>query len=338
MTAAHPARFAALDGLRGYAAVAVVMLHAHNRLGTPWLFNQGALAVNFFFVLSGFVLMHAYADRLGQPGGRVAFLRDRVIRLHPLLILCALPVGIAMFAMGGSRAPLADLIAGMIPFPAVWNPPANMFPLNVPSWTMFWEVLASLALALTGARFRTRTLVAVLLLFVVLSVIAVRYNIGPQNADLRSGCRLGFAFTIGMLLYRMRGRIGTRLAPLAPFAAPLLIASTLVPAGIPLTDLYQIAVTALLYPAIIHAATLRAPRFPRVTALLGQISYPLYLVHWPVAFYLKYWGPQLGAPFDGLLMVGLALAVSYAVLRLYDVPVRRALRRRCGTAVPAALA
>jgi peptidoglycan/LPS O-acetylase OafA/YrhL len=78
-----------LDGLRGIAAIMVVMLHILEIFSggdhTKLMINHGYLAVDFFFLLSGFVIAHAYDDRwnkmtIGQ------FFKRRLIRLHPLII------------------------------------------------------------------------------------------------------------------------------------------------------------------------------------------------------------------------------------------------------------
>src|SRR4051794_26514580 len=120
MTARTQHRFLALDGLRGVAALVILVFHFGIR--PAWVAPYGSLAVDFFFLLSGFVIAHAYEERLRQPGAIGAFIRDRVIRLHPLLVLSIIPGAIITLTGNQPRDPFPVLtaIAGAIPFPAVW--------------------------------------------------------------------------------------------------------------------------------------------------------------------------------------------------------------------------
>src|ERR687885_1577591 len=81
--------FAILDGLRGVAALAIVVFHFMEWVYTDPSQNfiaHGFLAVDFFFCLSGFVIGYAYDDRIGQLG-LATFFSLRLIRLHPLVVL-----------------------------------------------------------------------------------------------------------------------------------------------------------------------------------------------------------------------------------------------------------
>jgi len=80
-------RYEALDGLRGVAAVAVMLYHIGGWTGRPWLAAHGYLAVDFFFCLSGFVLAHAYGRR---EIGWLGYMRARLIRLWPLIAITML--------------------------------------------------------------------------------------------------------------------------------------------------------------------------------------------------------------------------------------------------------
>ena len=85
-----------LDGLRGVAAALVVAYHLFETYSggdhTRQIINHGYLAVDFFFVLSGFVIGYAYDDRWGKGMSAWTFLRRRLVRLHPMLVLGTLSV------------------------------------------------------------------------------------------------------------------------------------------------------------------------------------------------------------------------------------------------------
>src|SRR3982750_333356 len=83
--------FQVLDGLRGIAALSVVMFHFMEWVYTDYTRNfiaHGFLAVDFFFCLSGFVIGYAYDNRIGKMGVK-EFFKSRLIRLHPLVVLGA---------------------------------------------------------------------------------------------------------------------------------------------------------------------------------------------------------------------------------------------------------
>lgn len=136
--------FVTLDGLRGLAAVAVVLFHTPELFG-PGLFPAaGYLAVDFFFTLSGFVLAFAYQARLdkGLPTGQ--FLRVRIARLYPLYLLSLL-VGISgAFLQGAFRVHasgaimLAAACLGLFLLPVAGTPTGYIFPYNQPAWSVFF--------------------------------------------------------------------------------------------------------------------------------------------------------------------------------------------------------
>src|ERR1700748_3183694 len=81
--------FEILDGMRGIAAISVVVFHFMEVIITDYSQNfigHGFLAVDFFFCLSGFVIAYAYDDRIRQMG-KANFFKARLIRLRPLVIL-----------------------------------------------------------------------------------------------------------------------------------------------------------------------------------------------------------------------------------------------------------
>ena len=86
------AHYDLLDGLRGVAALMVIWYHifegyafASDTMITT--FNHGYLAVDFFFILSGFVIGYAYDDRWGKSLTMKDFFKRRLIRLHPMVIM-----------------------------------------------------------------------------------------------------------------------------------------------------------------------------------------------------------------------------------------------------------
>ena len=148
--------FQILDGLRGVAALAIVVFHFMEWVYSDFSLNfigHGFLAVDFFFCLSGFVIAYAYDDRIGKMG-TWEFLKLRLIRLHPLVILGSV-LGLLAFLFDpfGGQSELYSVgriilvficSIFLIPLPIMEDRAFNLFGLNAPSWSLFWEYVANI--------------------------------------------------------------------------------------------------------------------------------------------------------------------------------------------------
>lgn len=171
--------YALLDGLRGVAALLVVWYHVFEGYqfasGSAIIreINHGYLAVDFFFILSGFVIGYAYDDRWGKTLTLGKFFRRRLIRLHPMVVMGAL-IGLVMFILQGAvtwegtpasvPAMMIALLCGLLMIPALpgcgYEVRGNgeMFPLNGPAWSLFFEYIGNILYALFIRRLSTRAL------------------------------------------------------------------------------------------------------------------------------------------------------------------------------------
>lgn len=168
--------FDVLDGLRGIAALAIVVFHFMEWIYTDFSKNfigHGFLAVDFFFCLSGFVIAYAYDNRIAKMG-MAEFFKSRLIRLHPLVILGSV-VGLAAFLLdpfaGHSELYSAGKIAllflcsvFLIPLPIMEERAFNLFGFNAPSWSLFWEYVANIIYALVLYKLSRKYLFLVTLL------------------------------------------------------------------------------------------------------------------------------------------------------------------------------
>lgn len=330
MGGAIPERFVMLDGLRGIAALAVLLAHVP---GLPhWLGGNAWMAVDFFFMLSGFVLAHVYEARLREPGSIRAFLRDRVIRLHPLLILAALP-GACFVLAARSRDPYPWLtaIAGMIPFPALWKagPPQFVFPLNLPSWSLFWELVVNIAFAFAAPLLRdTRALVAVVVAASVTMTLACIYAGGSNGTMATAGTRAFACFAIGVLLLRAHRSERINLRPVAWLAMPALVFCLFSP--LPGPPFGEHIARFLVFPFVILALAGHAPRFPALCTWVGELSYPLYILQLPLIVIYQWLLQMIGLTAPVALLAVATIPAAWAIGRWYDVPVRACLRRRFG--------
>jgi peptidoglycan/LPS O-acetylase OafA/YrhL len=335
-------RFVTLDGF----VVAGAHIGELLQIGVP---PQAHLAVDFFFVLSGFVIAHAYESRLATTMRPLDFVRTRVIRLHPLLLLGS-AITLAIFLADGvtGEGPgvavlLWTTLAGilMVPTNQPWSSAA--FPLDGPAWSLFAEyavnmLFAVAAVSLTMSRLRSLLLLGVALL-VALSVspagLESYWRADHVGLSLLRVIYPFFAGVMALRLYRS-GRVPCpSLSPYLSFA--LLLAILLAPPT-RFDTLFQFVMITAVFPMLVFASARdRVTRAQGEWMLQGgRLSYPVYVLHFPLAMLLV---PALSARLPATSALGaimlLVVAASYLALRYYDEPVRawlsarlRASRRR----------
>ena len=330
-------RYEALDGLRGVAALGVLLYHLGGWTGRPWLMGHGYLAVDFFFCLSGFVLAHAYGARtLGWLG----FMRARLIRVWPLIALSMIAGALVM--IGHRDNILICLLMGLLVLPRIWVKSEDsfspLFPLNPPAWSLFLELLAS-ALWFPARRLSTLWLVLVIVVSGAV-LIGVAYGMGGvQTGWDRATYWIGvirtiFPFALGWGCYRMQAY--TRLS----VPAWLLALALLIVLGMPPLDYtatYDLICVALVFPLIVLTGRSDPEGLAgTVCRFSGQVSYPLYALHWVgwellLRAFRALGGKGYPAGFVAAA-VGMIIVGAWLVLKAYDLPVRRRLKARLKSA------
>ena len=342
-------KFLTLDALRGVAALAVVEFHIRRSI-----FRHGYLAVDFFFMLSGFVLSFAYQGRLDAGWTTWEFLKARFVRLYPLYLL-GLTLGASLrvidVAIGRPSPTPGHLLilfaAGtfVLPAPAAYEYMSMYaFPFNIPSWSLFFEVFANVVHAVLLRR-KTWRFVAALgalagVLFYGCAFFMGRQDIGAHRVDVVPGAaRVLFAYCAGMLLFRVwqTKRFRLRVPPiLAGLALMALMMGPPIRWGHALG--YDAGVTLVCFPALLllSAASQPAPRWARGFQALGIASYAIYVLHIPLAAaYFAAIKRLVGVArleamirWETLGFLGLIFVAAVLADRIYDVPVRRMLRAK----------
>jgi peptidoglycan/LPS O-acetylase OafA/YrhL len=354
-----------LDGLRGVAAIMVLGFHILEAyyVTSPTgkfdqLLNHAYLAVDFFFVLSGFVIGYAYDDRWGKMSiGN--FLKRRIFRLHPMVIFGTL-LGVILFYFGASEVfplirnvPLWQLLLYavlgilMIPTPGSvdirgWQ---EMYTLNAPTWTLAFEYCANILYALFIRKF-SKTALTILVSLAACATLHLTLTQGDviggwelEANHLRFGVtRLMYPFFAGLLLYRLGKVIRVRRA--FAWCSMLLVAVLVVPriGGTEsqwMNGLYEAAVILAIFPLIVAmgaGGNVKSKFASRLCKLLGDISYPVYLVNYPICYVHTGWASDAKLTFAEAGWVPYAvfaatLLISYAAMKWYDNPVRKWLRR-----------
>jgi peptidoglycan/LPS O-acetylase OafA/YrhL len=340
--------FVVLDGLRGVAAVGVVIFHFMEMViwnySKLWI-GHGFLAVDFFFCLSGFVMGYAYDDRL-EKMGLLSFLKARLIRLHPLVVLGAVLGLIAFYANpfgvtpGYGPGKVALMFAAsllLIPYGAMKERSQNLFSLNAPAWSLFWEYVANVVFGIALYRMKRGMLIALTVVAAVLLCWA-----GHRAGNLSGGwsarnfwdggARVAFSFMAGLLVYRMGWKIRTRLG----FGAlSLLLVLALAMPYARGGWIREAAVIIVYFPLLIvlGAGATVSSRMERLCRFSGDLSYPLYMTHYSVIWIWGDFAEKHKLAARGMapeVTCGVAIMVAFAwlVMVVYDKPIRAYLRAR----------
>lgn len=360
-----------LDGLRGVAALIVIWYHVFEGYAfaggtTIDTFNHGYLAVDFFFILSGFVIGYAYDDRWGKNFTMKDFIKRRLIRLHPMVIMGAVVGAITFYIQGsvqwdgthiGISMVMLSLLCTIFFIPAMpgvgYEVRGNgeMFPLNGPCWSLFFEYIGNILYALFIRRLSNKALtIVVVLLGVALASFAIFNvsgygNIGVgwtlDGVNFIGGLlRMLFPFSMGMLLSRnfkpmkLRGAFWIcTLVMIALFAVPYLEGTE----SICTNGIYEAFCIIIAFPILLWigaSGTTTDKKSTQICKFLGDISYPIYVIHYPFMYLFYAWLIKnqlftLGETWQVALCVyAWNILFAYLCLKLYDEPVRKYLAKR----------
>lgn len=361
-----------LDGLRGVAALLVVFYHIFEGFSFAGggtlitVINHGYLAVDFFFILSGFVIGYAYDDRWKKSLTLKGFFKRRLIRLHPMIVMGAVIGCLTFFIQGGVKwdgtqvatsAVMLALLLAMFFIPAYpgagYDVRGNgeMFSLNGPSWSLFFEYIGNILYALFIHRLSNKALtVLVILLGLGLSWFALSDVVGYgmigvgwtlDGLNFWGGMlRMLFPFTLGMLIsrnfrpFKVRGAFWIcSVILLVLFCVPYIGGHS----PVCLNGVFEMVCIVVIFPMLVFlgaSGQTTDKRSTRICKFLGDISYPLYAIHYPLMYLFYAWLIEnklytLGEtwPMAALVYFG-SIVLAYLCLKLYDEPVRKWLGRK----------
>jgi peptidoglycan/LPS O-acetylase OafA/YrhL len=342
-------RFEILDLSRGIAAIVVLLYHSYDVLGHQLVW-RGYLAVDFFFLLSGFVLSHQYDAAISAGMGLREFMVRRLVRLYPCYLLAFLlgllldwtltehwrqhidPITAVMSA-------LSNLL--VMPSPIAAADAEYLFPLNPATWSLLYELIASAVYCSTR-----RQLVGSRLLVVFGTLTVALALTGSHYGSIEGGWGRGqvfvalprvlFSFFAGVLLRRY-----------AYTAVPARWGAATVAAGLlalfavfrgPLWNwgvTYELLAVAFVFPAVLVGLSRVVPTSALTPwcRLAGELSYPIYILQFPLMIAIhaaagKGLGLRLGyaVPLAGILQVSLIALLAVAVAWSYERPLRRSLK------------
>jgi len=333
--------FGTLDGIRGVAAILVLMRHV------PYFghlaFQETYLAVDLFFILSGVVIANAYEERLLSDLSVAQFFWMRLVRIYPLYILGCFIAGLSWVVGGKSEE--GNTLA--IIFFALWLLPNlssfKSFPLNGPAWSLLSELLANFFYSCIVRKLNSKLLVFIMLISGAGIAWILCFNknldIGFYTEDIPLGFfRVGYSFFAGVLIYRIFCAasfvhnirfIGMGIVPWLMLLF-LFLVLTASPSGLKHT-IYDFLVVTAVFPAVIFVSLIFNPGSESAAffKFLGLISYPIYVIHAP----LSKWIPIIfkNSTVDlsthplwiGLEFVAILLPLCWFLDKFYDLPIRR---------------
>lgn len=364
-----------LDGLRGVAALIVVCYHIFEGFsfaeitngagdGMIHILNHGYLAVDFFFLLSGFVLSYAYDGRSEMK--KADFFKRRLIRLHPMLIMGAF-IGMLCFFIGGSQQwngtqvpfylTMLCFVLSALMLPAIPSSASEvrgngeMFPLNGPAWSLFFEYIGNILYILFIRRLSTKILGAFVLLLGVLHTVFSLGNFSGYGSigvgwtlDGVNFCggliRMLFPLTLGMFLSRRFKPLKIKssfwtcsLLLLIIFSVPYIPGFNFVS----FNGLYESICVLIFFPLILimgASAQNLNRKTNKINHFLGDLSYPLYMIHYPIMYLFYQWlianecYTLSETFFVAIPVVVLSVLLAFLFLKFYDKPLRKYLTER----------
>lgn len=376
-------RYAILDGLRGVAALVVILFHGFETyipfFGTQHI-NHGYLAVDFFFVLSGFVIGYAYDDRWDRMS-TWSFFKRRLIRLHPMVVAGTL-FGACLFFFGesdyfsliGGTEPwkfFLCIVLGLLMIPAGtgldirgWGETNS---LNGPNWSLTFEYIGNILYAFVLRRLPTVVLGMLCVASAFLTMnLALGWDVfgffAQPKYDVIGGwsitpdqmyvgfSRLLYPFLCGLLISRLLPKFITKENPsgsplgirggfwwaslllVVLFAVPQIGGKSCVADG-----LYQVFAIVVMFPVIVligAGSKTTDKRSAKWCETLGNLSYPLYITHFPLMYMQMAWvsshkySPVWHHVVLNLGILLVAIGIAWAFLKLYDEPVRAWLKKK----------
>ena len=402
-----------LDGLRGVAALMVLWYHvfegfAFAKGSVIETFNHGHLGVDFFFLLSGFVISYAYDDRWrkpisqrdnettsqqvqGQSMSLKSFFKRRLIRLHPMLVMGAFIGLICFFIQGGVKwdgtsTPfhwvMIAFVLTLFFIPAYPGASydirgnAEMFPLNGPSWSLFFEYIGNILYALFIRKLSNKMLGLLVGVTGILWIWFVAFDISGYDmigigwtldaVNFFGGLlRMMFPFTLGMLMARrfMSQRVNESTSQqvetqsstansqqskflkrnifwIATIVLFALFSVQYFPktSTVSVNGIYELFCIMIVFPLIVWIAassdSAQSKFTLKLSKFLGDLSYPLYIVHYPVMYVFYAWLIKnqyftLAETWQMVILVlTICIVLAYACLKLYDEPIRKRLSKK----------
>lgn len=344
-------RYNTLDGLRGFAAIAVMIYHYTQFSSFP-LFGKAYLAVDLFFCLSGFVIAYSYQERLSNSMGVFEFIKRRLIRLYPMFLAGTILGFISLIlkiTFNQTNFTFHDSITAMV-LNLFYLPyfsdkqitigssatPGVAFPLNDPSWSLCFELIANIAFALYFSKKWKLSLWGMLSVSLFGFIMWTGYNkltgtigAGWSSDNFFVGIpRTFYGFFMGVFLFN-GSKYLKKFIPNVPIIAVL---TSLIMFSMP--DILNGQIEKILFLlVVIPAITLIGSESEsknkfilHANSYLGWLSYPVYCIHFPIhSLYTVFTGNAETNMYEVSICICITLILSHILGKFFDEPVRKKL-------------
>jgi peptidoglycan/LPS O-acetylase OafA/YrhL len=355
----NQSRYEVLDGMRGIAAITVMIYH-FTQFGPYPLFQHAPVAVDLFFMLSGFVIMHSYGKKLRNGMHGAEYAKRRLVRLYPMFLVGIL-AGIVAYLIANQLPPglssntdmfsIAAMNALFIPYLDYTNAQEDyviVFPSNAPLWSLFFEMFASFVfiglcrlsdkqIGIFCITCLAGIICAIVFYIITDSGLGVVTHSGWASHLFWAGfARVLFGFTLRMFLYQNIDKIKaysiTALFERVPYKTVFIGVGLLVFLSIPMEvmGIYNLIGVVLIMPVFLVTGALTIfenDKILKVCKFLGWISYPLYCLHLPIGVIVEYVSESIfDVSYYSFLPQAFAISMSIVaailVTKYYDEPVR----------------
>ena len=361
-----------LRGVASMMVVAYHLFETYSHDPMHQILNHGYLAVDFFFVLSGCVIGYAYDDRWNRMTLK-DFFKRRLVRLHPMVIMGTLIGALLFYFGDCSAFPLISetpwwkmlllFLLGCTMLPALtswdirgWSETNS---LNGPTWSLTLEYIANILYALFIRHF-SKTLLCIFVIGTAFLTIDLTMNLDVFNlfSANRSAAytviggwsitpdqiyigmtRLLYPFFMGLLLSRINKLIKIKRG--FWWCSVLIIVMLAMPRiggmeNMWMNGAYEAFCILIICPLIVAigaGSDIKGKKSVAVCTFLGEISYPLYITHFPLVYMQIAWANNHpDAPLGTVICLSvsifiLSVGLAYGSLKLYDIPVREWLKK-----------
>lgn len=348
--------FEVLDGLRGIAALAIVVFHLYEFMVPDYTkspIGHGYLAVDFFFCLSGFVIGYAYDERAPKLGLPV-FFRNRLIRLHPMVIWGSVVgllaymldpfTGAAHVAEGGIGKILLAFVCSllMLPFPWIPGRAEGLFPYNTPAWSLLMEYIINVFYGLVLLKLPRKWLLVMLGVSAIWICAVARHRgwiiTGWDAPTFLDGfARVFFSFLAGLTVFRFNLIIRNKMNFIL---LGLLLIGVFVFPHFQNDWILEMVLVMVVFPLLLSlGAGAQVTGWLRSFCVFtGRLSYPLYMTHiWMVWLFGNYMAANKPGTLELYLVAAgvfvASILMGYVALRWFDEPVRKWLMKLNGKKV-----
>lgn len=329
--------------MRGIAALFV--FNRHTSIFWDFTLHRTYLAVDLFFILSGFVISFAYDEKIKSGAISVKFfVLLRLIRLYPIyfisVILCAVILIYKLLTESSPAASDFQQIIVIIGFALFFLPvkvPGDtvLFHINGPYWSLFYELISNLVYVVIRPVLKTAVLIGIIFVCGVIVALSA-YQHGNLDVGFNWGIlsnitgfsRAMLGISLGLLLHRKFAYFSEKIITLSPWLAIGVMSATLMlPSMGRLNTLIDLIAVFCIFPlCVLWGAQGVSARGEKILVALGSASYPIYVLHVPVGqltLLIFHDAPRQYAPLSGVVLMIALIIVSILLEKTYDIPLRR---------------